>query len=183
MNLADYDIHRYSWHRAGLEIRESPLQGKGVFTATAIKPGELVIVWGGIVVTYGDFASGTGLPHSNIGLSETHCLVAPNDEGLSLDDYMNHSCDPNLWLDGPIRLIARRPIAANEELTFDYAIEVGHETYVMKTQCQCAAANCRGTITGRDWRIPNIQRTYHGHFSPFISARIQSLNSSDRRSR
>jgi D-alanine-D-alanine ligase len=34
---------------------------------------------------------------------------------------INHSCDPNTWLDGGLNTVARRPIQSGEELTIDYA--------------------------------------------------------------
>ena len=175
MNFDALSIPRHSWLRPGLALGDSPLEGKGVYTMEAIPEGATVIVWGGIVVTYDEFATGRGLAHSNVGLTEELCLVAPNEEGLTLDDYMNHSCNPNLWLSGSVTLIARRAIQPGEELTFDYAIEVGHESYVMKVPCRCGANDCRGQITGKDWRLGHVQEKYEGHFSPFIEARIRAL--------
>ena len=36
--------------------------------------------------------------------------------------HLNHSCEPNLGLQGQIAFVAMRDIAADEELTFDYAM-------------------------------------------------------------
>ena len=38
--------------------------------------------------------------------------------------------------------------------------------------CQCGAVECRGTVTGRDWMLPEIQAKYHGWFSPYLARRI-----------
>jgi SET domain-containing protein len=39
-----------------------------------------------------------------------------------VDDFVNHACDPNAYLDaGSLRLLARRSIVAGEEITLDYA--------------------------------------------------------------
>jgi hypothetical protein len=46
------------------------------------------------------------------------------------------------------------------------------DPYEMK--CQCGAVNCRGTITGVDWKKPEIQRKYDGYFSWFIQRRIDA---------
>lgn len=38
------------------------------------------------------------------------------------DDFVNHACDPNTYLDvDGLRLVARRAIAAGEEITLHYA--------------------------------------------------------------
>jgi uncharacterized protein len=70
-----------------------------------------------------------------------------------IDDYVNHSCDPNLELvvidadtdDYAFR--SMRPIAAGEEVSWDY------ETYETSLSspfpCTCGATNCRGWIRGR----------------------------------
>jgi hypothetical protein len=47
------------------------------------------------------------------------------------------------------------------------------EPYEM--QCRCRSPACRGTITGGDWRKPEIQQKYDGHFSWFIQRRIDAL--------
>lgn len=36
-------------------------------------------------------------------------------------DPINHSCDPNTWLDGGLNTVARIPIKVGDELTLDYA--------------------------------------------------------------
>ena len=38
--------------------------------------------------------------------------------------------------------------------------------------CACGAAACRGTITGHDWRRPELQRRYAGYFSRYLEKRI-----------
>jgi hypothetical protein len=86
--------------------------------------------------------------------------------------HPNHSCEPNLGLQGQVVFLSLRDIEADEELTFDYAT-TGNEPYEMK--CQYGMPNCRGTITGSDWRKPEIQSKYDGYFSWFIQRRIDAL--------
>ncbi len=174
--LQSFDhINRNTRYLEGLEVRESLLQGLGVFTTVPIAAGTTVIVWGGTVMTQADFERGAGLRHSNVGLAEGIVLAQSVEDGLGMDDYMNHSCDPNLWLDDEVTLVARRNIKVGEELTIDYAVEVGDQTYVMKIACSCGSLSCRGKITGLDWQFPSIQSRYAGHFSPFIGQRISNL--------
>jgi hypothetical protein len=44
--------------------------------------------------------------------------------------------------------------------------------------CQCGAAACRGTVTGRDWRLPQLQHAYSQHWSPPLLDRINAENAS-----
>jgi SET domain-containing protein len=65
--------------------------------------------------------------------------------GGSGAEYINHSCDPNLYakvFKGHILYICRRPIRKGEELTIDY--HFGKD--VERVRCACGAGNCRGTI-------------------------------------
>ena len=168
-------FNKKSWVSEKLELRLSGIHGTGVYTTAKIKKGEIVIVWGGELVSVKDFNSGVGLKHTNVGISEEHYLVTANDDEKSLDDYMNHSCDPNLWLDDEVTLSAMRDIEANEELTFDYAIELIDQNYKMKNPCYCNSIKCRKQITGSDWQLPELHQRYGSHFSPFILQRIKRI--------
>ena len=79
------------------------------------------------------------------------------------DDWrpINHSCDPNTWLEG-LDLVARRDIAAGDELTIDYAsfcgpsmspFECTSGTRVRRDPCQ------RPHATGRPRPVRRSSRT------------------------
>ena len=40
-------------------------------------------------------------------------------------------------------------------------------------ECRCGADTCRGTIGGRDWQRPELQRRYGEYFSWYLQRRIQ----------
>lgn len=172
--MADKKYKDKSWVSEKLEVRDSDIHGKGVFTKEKISKGEVVIIWGGKVVTAEEFSQGNGQTHTNVGIGENLFLVTPNKEEKSVDDFMNHNCNANLWLDDEVTLSAKRDIDADEELFIDYAIELTDENYKMKTDCCCRAENCRTSVTGNDWKIKEIQDLYSGHFSPFINERIKN---------
>ncbi len=85
--------------------------------------------------------------------------------------HLNHSCEPNLGLQGQIVFVALRNISRDEELTIDYAM-TDDEPYEMT--CACGTDNCRGVVTGRDWMEKELQRKYDGYFSWFIQRRIRA---------
>jgi SET domain-containing protein len=65
--------------------------------------------------------------------------------GGSGAQYINHSCDPNIyaWITGGhILYMSARVIHRGEELTVDYHFDKNVE----KVPCSCGAPNCRGTI-------------------------------------
>src|SRR5262249_46311273 len=88
-------------------------------------------------------------------------------------DYFNHSCDPNAGFRGQIEIVAMRNIAPGEQITFDYAMCLTARFGDMT--CLCAAAACRGKITGDDWKAPELQRRYHGYFQPYIERKIDRI--------
>ena len=93
--------------------------------------------------------------------------VTDLDAAVSITGPLNHSCDPNTWFDGEL-LVTRREIAADEELTYDYA--TGSDDLVLV--CHCETYRCRQMIEGTDWRIPQLQRRYAGRWTPYLQRLI-----------
>lgn len=84
----------------------------------------------------------------------------------------NHSCDPNTWFDGDV-LVTRRAIAAGEELTYDYA--TGPADWSDRAlYCHCETYRCRQVVERDDWRIPQLQQRYAGHFAPAVQRLIDT---------
>jgi len=71
-------------------------------------------------------------------------------------------------------LVALRDIAPEEELTFDYATCDGSD--YDEFTCLCATPSCGVTVTGTDWRLPELHVKYAGWFSPYLARRIAALD-------
>lgn len=150
--------------------RDTLKGGPGVFARSAIRAEELLVVWGGEIVTAGQLSV---LPKS----SHRLCLQVEEDlflmttrEGPS--DWVNHSCNPNAGMTGQIVLVAMRDVEPGEEICFDYAMT---DSYPYdEFECQCRSPICRGRITANDWRIPALQERYQGFFSPYLQKKIRS---------
>lgn len=84
---------------------------------------------------------------------------------------LNHSCDPSLVWEGE-QLVAFRDVAAGEELTVDYATTTTDPDLLVR--CHCETYRCRQMVTGDDWRIPEVQRRYAGHFAPEVQRAIDA---------
>lgn len=169
-----HDLPKETWVDPRVEIRSSPISGKGSFTKASIREGEVVIQWGGgVIVSEAEFQQGLQdgkyQPETAIHFDTDHKWAQLAADPSDTDPFLNHSCDPNLWFTGGWPLAARRDIAAGEELTFDYATG---ETYPLHGQCSCGTTYCRTFITGDEWAEPEFQLKYKGHFNPHIQSLI-----------
>ena len=143
----------------------------GSFATEPINAGEVLAVWGGEVMTLEQVKTQSQLMIMlSIQVEEDAFMVSTYP---SPGDRINHSCDPNAWIEGQIVLVARRDIAAGEEVCFDYATCDG--TNYDEFDCQCGSPLCRGRVTGDDWQIPELQERYRGHFMPYLQRRIDRL--------
>lgn len=84
--------------------------------------------------------------------------------------FLNHSCDPNVGVSGQIMYVAMRNIKPKEELTLDYAMI---DDAPIQMKCGCGTRNCRGVVTGRDWKRKDLQRKYGDYFAWFILQKIK----------
>lgn len=147
-----------------------------MFARAPIKAGEIVIVWGGVVLTAAEVQAGGYRKGTLSAIADDLWLGGlPDDEDFDAD-FTNHSCAPNLWMKDEATLTARSNIAVGEELTADYMMWEANETYIAPWQCNCGSPLCRKIITGKDWRWPELRERYAGHFSPFLNERIAKEN-------
>lgn len=148
-------------------VRESPIHGRGLFAVEPFAAGEVVCVKGGHIF------DGRKLREvqAELGPAEIQIgedlfigpLAADEREGSMI--FSNHSCRPNIGVKGQIVFVAMRDIAAGEELTHDWAM-TDDDTYEMA--CNCGAPECRGVLTGQDWRRKDLQARYEGYLSWYL---------------
>lgn len=153
------------------ELRSSCKQGKGFFAAEKILRGEVVAIRSGHIVEFeeamrldqfvGDFS---------LQLSDDHFLCPKTKEEVdNIAIYINHSCDPNVGMDGQISYVAMRDVQAGEELCLDYAMAMTTE---YRMECKCGSEYCRGVVTGDDWMKRELQNKYGQYFATFILKKI-----------
>jgi uncharacterized protein len=157
------------------EVRGSAIHGRGLFAKAAIPCGEIVAVKGGYIVSKETWTElERDLGSADIQVAED-LFIAPvqrdHREGSML--YTNHSCEPNLGIQGQIVFIAMRDISAGEELTHDWATT---DDLDYEMECRCGARNCRGVITGKDWMKRELQEKYEGWFCWFLERKIGDLH-------
>lgn len=155
-----------------IEARDFDQKGShGLFARTFIAAGELLIVWGGVIMSLDEIKN----VHADerqyaVQVDEDAFLLTPEPEA---GDFINHSCNPNAGLSGQISVIALRDIKPGEEVCFDYAMSdsVPYDEF----ECACGEPTCRGRVSGNDWLIPELQLRYAGYFSPYLQRRINRI--------
>jgi SET domain-containing protein len=127
---------------AGMDLfaEDSGIHGLGVYTRRDIAKGALVIECMGIVRHKDEVYE--GLRALQIG-PETY--LAEDFSNPRLDDFINHSCDPNVgFADGSLKMYALRDIRPGEELFWDYRTSINEAGW--EVPCTCGTVNCRGRI-------------------------------------
>jgi SET domain-containing protein len=163
-----------SYRSPKTSVRPSRIVGRGLFADAPIAEGEIVCVKGGHLVSKAEFAKYKGVANeAELQIADDLFLTPVSEaEFEDLMMFLNHSCEPNVGIQGQIVFVAMRPIGAGEELTLDYAtIERPAESMA----CQCGAAGCRGVISGEDWRRPELQRKYGRFFAWYLLERIRTV--------
>jgi SET domain-containing protein len=146
-----------------VEVKTSRIQGLGVFAARSFHAGERIRRVNVVREVTPDSPI-----REELGERTDHCAY-PDGKVVLFgfpDRHVNHSCDPNayeLYEGDSSYLVARREIAAGEEITCDYNINIADGT---AWPCQCGAERCRGEVIGDFFRLPlERQREYR----PFLA--------------
>jgi hypothetical protein len=95
------------------------------------------------------------------------------------DNFINHSCDPNLRYDAAGNVVAARRIRKGDEVFIDYGCFIVN--FDEPFNCSCGAHNCRGRIRRQDWK--KLAITYGMNMPRFLHSRIAQALSSQREER
>jgi uncharacterized protein len=166
----------HSWLNPRAHARRSNSHGHGVFALQNIEKGERIAILGGDIMTIDEIDSlPVELQDYPMQIEERFVIGSRTNKEAEDTDFFNHSCDPNAGIRGQIFLVAMRPIAKGEEITFDYAMTVSESAgsdIVFEMKCECGSPRCRGMITENDWKSPELQARYRGYFSQYIQEKI-----------
>ncbi len=169
-----------SWIDPRISVGKSAIHGKGMIAIAPIKEGETVMIWGGTVVSRTDYESVWEQFHnaSVVQIDEKNYLALPITNPETIDVHLNHSCDPNTWLVDEVTVVARRDIQKGEEITLDSATwnDDESEEYSDNDLCTCGSPLCRKFIKATDWKNPELQKKYAGHFSPYLERKFKKKN-------
>ena len=120
-------------------VKESNINGKGIFAARDFKRGEIAFDWA---------------PYADV-LTKEEVELVPEEKMKFVScingtyyffrepaRYMNHSCDANTKIEGTTD-IAVRDIKEGEEITCDY---VDENVPDLQLECNCGSENCKRVI-------------------------------------
>lgn len=155
-------------------VKESAIHGHGLFAVAPITRGEIVCVKGGYIFDRETLqAQPEWYRAAEIQIAE-NLFIGPLVEAERAGSmiFSNHSCEPNIGVQGQIVFVAMRDIEAGEELTHDWAMTDDDD---FEMNCHCGAPTCRQLVTGQDWRRKDLQAKYAGYMSAYLSEKIWRL--------
>ena len=141
--------------------------GRGLFALVAVRAGARILdLEGEILPVPSVFSLQVG----------EHEHLHPHRDALAAEGaercpwrFLNHSCDPNCWIDGRA-LRARRAIAPGDELTFDYNCT----EWSMDSPFDCACEACGGQpVRGYAHLDAGARERRSGHAAPHLIARAR----------
>ena len=162
----------YNWLSPSAEARPVGDNGWGIFARETIPAGTTVAAFGGWSLRGRTLATLHDGPAEPLHPGRRRPLPRA-DESPSPATCSTTRASRRAGSSARSLLVALRDIEVGEELTFDYATCDGtdYDEFV----CACGEPTCRGTVTGRDWLLPELQERYAGWFSPYLARRIAAL--------
>lgn len=92
-------------------------------------------------------------------------------KGNSIDDYLNHSCEPNCAMDiHKMALVSIQNINAGDELTINYCAT--EEKLANPFICLCGSLHCYGVIKGFDYLNRKQKKRLYSILSPYLKAKV-----------
>lgn len=144
-------------------IGDSGISGKGLFATDEIKAGEQLFMITGKMMEHKyspEFAK-----EGPDWIGYTACKwLAPDSENPIL--YLNHSCNPNCFINEELGVIAMKPIAPGEELFLDYSTTEIDPYWEL--DCNCKQNNCRKKIKA----FQNLPKTLQFRYLKYIPMRL-----------
>jgi SET domain-containing protein len=131
-----------------LIIRSSAIHAAGCYTTTPIAKGRRVAEYTGprLSKDQADKAYEDSPITYLFGLGAGKIVI----DGHCMAMFINHSCDANCEtseIRGRVWIKSIRPIAAGEEITYDYCLYDGGDDEAF---CNCGAKKCRGTMYSKE---------------------------------
>jgi len=132
--------------------------GKAVFAAEHIHPGDVILKFGGSVIPSKELP----YPYEH---EKDYFLQIGEDMYLGpsgdMDDYVNHSCDPNCGIKiqhNEVVLIAISFIKKGDQITFNYSTTMNSDWGEFR--CSCGSSNCLDVVRNFITLPPLIQKKY-----------------------
>jgi hypothetical protein len=173
---AQRNVPEQPWISPKVRLEPSSIHGTGMVVTERTNVRQRLVVFGGAYTDADGAARARAQGKVVMQWDEALYSIEDREDRVGGDAtyFINHSCNPNLWMEDAFTLVARRQIEAGEELVADYALWEADEAFISSWECRCGAPDCRTRITGADWRLPELRKRYAGHFSPLLNKRIRA---------
>ncbi|HET6977928.1 MAG TPA: SET domain-containing protein-lysine N-methyltransferase [Pyrinomonadaceae bacterium] len=152
---------------ADVIVAESEIHGLGVFATRDFTRDEIILAIDDSRIVDDDHPL-----RPDLGEHSYHCDYLAGGKTVlmrSPERHINSCCDPNTYvktIDDSRYVVARQPIKADDEITYDYIIDC-HGGIVW--QCSCGNARCRGTIVSSFFELPlELQIEYLPLLNPWF---------------
>lgn len=166
-------IWKHRWLTQKARVRDSKIHGLGTVAIKPLVRGELVCVFGGIVVPSSEILKyREKMGHVGIQVDDKFFICPTSRREIEQNGTFNHSCEPNVGCLDSIIYIAIKDINPGEELTADMAFT---ESLFEPFECKCGSSNCRRIIKPTDWKIPKLQKKYRQFFSPYLKRKFRPV--------
>lgn len=144
-----------NWN-ASVELRESLLQGLGVFACRTFSTGAIVLTIDDTHVVTDESALTADQHEFDLDYVDGKVILMQEPE-----KFINHSCDPNVYVktEQNVRNVYTiRDIKAGEEITYDYAVNGDNEGTF---ECHCGSPICRKVYVGNFFKLPIERQKYY----------------------
>ena len=119
-------------------IKNSKIQGKGVFAGTGFRKKDIIMKWdNSVILTEKEAKKIPEKLKKYLVFFKGKYIMAQAPE-----KYLNHSCEPNTK-EGRLCDVAIRDIKKGEELTTDYLVNAPPH---IKMKCNCGSRKCKKII-------------------------------------
>jgi SET domain-containing protein len=150
-----------------LFFKASKIEGRGMFTSESAKKGEFIASIRGPIIRRIEKTKKDALALPDlIGISGIYKSVWVDPKPPF--KYLNHSCQPNVGINGR-RIHALRDIHAGDEIVFDYSTVVANPLWEMR--CLCKERNCRKLIRS----IQYLPITRYQSYLPYIPSDFKKV--------
>ena len=155
IEIAKSGIAPHPSDHPGIEIRSTKNKGTGVFATRSINPGEMIAEFVGSTYSakYESELPGIMIDRC-IQIGPTTYVFAEN----RLAEKINHSCQPNCGVREKTKIVAIYPIAAGDEICWDYRMSENSD-WVLEN-CQCGAERCAKRIETYESLPEDIRQEY-----------------------
>lgn len=145
-----------------VRIGGSRVEGFGLFSGQKIEKGKIVLPILGLL--YRISKSKINYPKYSFPVNDDIALEPANEAG-----FLNHSCEPNLYVNDDWVLVALRDISSDEELTIDYGTA---DYFDYGFECACKSAGCRKNYHGKICEDKSFRKANKSIFTPYLKGKF-----------